>query len=339
MAGYLVTISNYVEGFGHDIVLGFIKALFNDDFIAFITVGLALWFIIYGCMVMLGKIEKPLNEFVIHVMLKAAIISVAFFIAGGGTFSSSSTEPVIFFDMIVNIPDDFSQLVMRAANHTSSSTDTITDVADTFIQSALNKSSEINASVLTGETFVDKQKSNLATAIDLAAISLGGLGGVVFIIAKLHCVLLGALAPIFILALLFKKTQKICMNWVSEIVGYILTIILATIALIISIAAADSYLAVIDINGNLKMQVALFVMVCTIGVIICRESRNLAKVLTGMLGGIHASAHDVQGGAQTQSSIMRSSSGTSNSGGGVGSAGGASGGIASRGAGSRNWRR
>lgn len=202
-----------------------------------VTVGLSIYFLIYGYAVMRNEVSDPINVFV----AKALKISFILACSVSGAFYQSNI--VGFFqgwqDGLVSI--------VQTSNPNLTSTATaknMYEVLDNFD----DQGTEL-ALVILGRGI---SKLPVGGWLDLIAGIVVFVGNTVFlliaggltILAKVASAIVLALGPLFIVSLAFPATQKFFDAWLSKIINYILLAVILAVVVSISVAICTGYMEV-----------------------------------------------------------------------------------------------
>lgn len=90
--------------------------------------------------------------------------------------------------------------------------------------------------------------SGIVVALGTVLVSM--LGGAVVIVAKFALAIVFALGPMFILALMFPITAKFFDSWFSQVLNYILTIIIMATIMTFAMKAYDAFIAKANFSGS-----------------------------------------------------------------------------------------
>lgn len=76
------------------------------------------------------------------------------------------------------------------------------------------------------------------------------LGGAVIIVAKFSLAVMFALGPLFIVSLMFPATARFFDSWFSQVMNYVLTIVIMAIIMTFAMKAYDAFIAGADFSGD-----------------------------------------------------------------------------------------
>ncbi|MDD3465169.1 MAG: type IV secretion system protein [Candidatus Cloacimonetes bacterium] len=200
--------------------------------------GVSLYLVLFGYMIIAGKIQQPYQEFIIKSLKIIFIAAFALNFGNYNSFVKGSFE---------GLESGLSAAISGAPS------ENIYQTLDNSFNKGLN---------LVGLAFEKANKAGLSNigsalswiitgiviALSTLAISLIGAG--VIIVAKFALAIMFALGPIFIMALLFPVTARFFDNWFSQVMNYVLTIVIMAAIMTFSTAAFDQSVAAADFSGD-----------------------------------------------------------------------------------------
>lgn len=200
--------------------------------------GITLFVMVYGFMVIGGKVQAPITDFAAKAVKMIIIAGIAL---NGGVYMS----------WVVASINGFEQLLVSAMSLSGAPT------AGNIYQSldeAIGRGAAV-ANVAFEQAadadFYDLSGGFIWTVIGII-IYLGMtafflLGGAYIVIVKFGLAIVLALGPVFLLSLLWAPTAGFFDRWVSQVVTYILSITIVTIVLTMGIAIFDQLLSSTDL--------------------------------------------------------------------------------------------
>ena len=121
--------------------------------------------------------------------------------------------------------------------------------------------------------------------IGAATIATTVVGGVLIIVASFALALLFSIGPLFVLLLIFPLTSRFFDAWISQVIGFVLTVVLIGIVMGFVIVVFDKFLLAITFEGadavNPFVAAGQVVILCAALVWMTFKSQQMA----GMLGG------------------------------------------------------
>jgi type IV secretion system protein VirB6 len=218
-----------------------------------VSAGLALWFVTWGLLIIQGRVEQPLRQFVGRVVRTAMIVSIAL---GTGFYQSEIAE------LIRRTPDELAGIVLGNGREVS-----VTDSGGIVIgdsqggQGAIIDRAAGQGFGLAGDAFekssvFSEQGIAFATfgvLLLLATVGMVAVGGAFIVCAKVILGLLAALGPIFIVALLFDSTKKFFERWVAMVATYSMLVVLVACVFTFLLGIYGNYLSSFHFDGEFSV--------------------------------------------------------------------------------------
>lgn len=184
----------------------------------FVTIGLTISFIWWGMAIMRGTVEEPLLDLISKVLRISVITSIAL---AGGLYQTEIAQ------ILVDLPDDLVHTLFD------------TNIASLPVQAdvVLNKTTTVADEITsTKGAWYDilPGKQEIVMAMAAASFAVGAalftvVVTAVLLLVKIAMVLLAAVGPIFILALLFEPTKDLFARWLSQVFNYLVMTILTAL--------------------------------------------------------------------------------------------------------------
>jgi type IV secretion system protein VirB6 len=244
-----------------------------------LSVGLTLWFITWGLLVMRGAVQEPVREFLGKVVRTALIVSFAL---GAGLYQRDVAE------LIRTTPDDLATLVAGADARTSLAVDPL---ATEGAQAALIDRAAGQGLSKAEDAF---EKGGLMTQQGIAFYTFGvllllatvimvGVGGALILVAKVMLALLAGLGPLFIAALLFDATRRFFDRWVAMIATYGLVVVLFASVFTFLLGIFANYMAGVALDGEMNVAYGIggALLLALVSIAILKELHHLAVGLGG----------------------------------------------------------
>ena len=86
--------------------------------------------------------------------------------------------------------------------------------------------------------------------VSAGTVLVAMLGGAVIIVAKFALAVMFALGPLFIVSLMFPATARFFDSWFSQVMNYLLTIVIMAIIMTFAMKAYDAFIAGADFSGD-----------------------------------------------------------------------------------------
>jgi type IV secretion system protein VirB6 len=252
-----------------------------------LSVGLTLWFIVWGLLVVRGAVDQPIRDFLGKVVRTSLILSVAL---GAGLYQHDIAE------LIRTVPDDLAATVAGGEASVGFNVDPLGTAGST--QAALIDRAAGQGLSKAEDAF---EKGGLMTQqgiafytfgvlILLATVIMVGVGGALILVAKVMLALLAGLGPLFIAALLFEATHRFFERWVAMIATYGLVVVLFAAVFTFMLAIFTNYMSGVALDGNMNVSYGIggALILTIVSIAILKELHHLA---VGLGGGY---AHKIQ---------------------------------------------
>jgi type IV secretion system protein VirB6 len=248
---------------------------------------LTIFVVLYGIALMFGHVREVQYDAFVR-LFKIAV--VCFIARNAGVYN---TEIALFF---WHMPESLINWLSPASVRTMLQTfipgpaTTGTDVSILLISTVMSFTvslmhSSLSASSLAGQTDLALFASGLG--IGVAGASLTAVVAGILLVAKMSLAVLLALGPFFLVAILFEKTKSYFEGWLSQVLNFVLVILLLTLTiqllfpiLIITVA---SYYAVAQLVGvlSLRESVELITLIIIFLAVIKQVPTTAAAVVRG----------------------------------------------------------
>lgn len=249
-----------------------------------VLTGVTLYITMTGYAISTGAVESPFWTFVKQC---AKIIIIAFFALTADGYITG----------VMGAIDGLESGLSLAMNSAGSDPMSIYQVLD----QSLGKGFE-----LVGLCFQNADKAGwnfgsvLGWAIAGVVVAAGTvlvamLGGAVIIVAKFSLAVMLALGPLFIVSLMFPATARFFDSWFSQVMNYVLTIVIMAIIMTFAMKAYDAFVGAADFSGsgdNNPMFAALQIGALT-GVL-CWIILQAGGMASGLAGGVSMAAMSVR---------------------------------------------
>jgi type IV secretion system protein VirB6 len=245
-----------------------------------VVAGLVLYFTVYGFLVFNQTIQQPLNSLLTEMFKIGIITSIAL---TGGIYQDKIA------DIIINIPEDFAKMAFNSSNDTFS-------VADQLITTGANKALEIISSASMLDVSDAIAKIFIGFIIGVSTVLIGAVGGGLLLLVKINCVILAAIGPLFIVALLFNQTRQLFSNWLSEIIGYGIFSLMLTVIFMFILKISEKYLSAIQDDENKLIATLVFLALVIVSAFLFFGCKSMAQRLSGVFSmGLAGVASDATG--------------------------------------------
>ncbi|WP_336278602.1 type IV secretion system protein [Bartonella sp. CB175] len=232
-----------------------------------LSTAIAVSFIIYGWLIMRGVIEMPLTEFVNRCLRVSIITSIAFS-AGWSQGGMSS--------FVSNLPTELSNALTGKTSQNEPFSNSLNKAAEEGFKrasEAFEESAFLGSDGLLYALF--------GILILVATSSLVAIGGAVILFSQSALSLLFALGPVFIIALLWQPTHRFFERWATQLLSYIILMILLSTVFKLMINIFAAYMEDLQFNGEQNVSYALggALTLSIISIVLLLKLSSLASTL------------------------------------------------------------
>ena len=274
----------------------------------FVAICLTIYVVLYGFALMQGHVRDIQHDAFIKLFKLAVVLTLC------RNFAIYNNEVAQFF---WNMPENLvnwltpSKVMTMLESFVPSGVTNSTDLSILLISTVMSFTvslmhSSLAASSLAGQT--DPTMFATGMGIGVAGASLTAVVAGILLVAKVSLSVLLALGPFFLVSILFEKTKAYFDGWLSQVLNFVLVILLLTLTihilfpiLIITVA---SYYAVAQVTGALSLResVELITLLGIFLAIIKQVPTTAAAVVRGYaVGGAQERQLSGSGGASAQS--------------------------------------
>ncbi len=131
--------------------------------------------------------------------------------------------------------------------------------------------------------------------VALGTVTVSMLGAGVVVVAKFLLAIVFAVGPMFILALMFPLTAKWFDSWFSQVMNYILTIVVIAVIMTFAMLAYDRFVAAADFSGDGQSNplIVAFQIFGLTGVLIW-IILQVGQIASGLAGGVSMAAMGIR---------------------------------------------
>lgn len=131
--------------------------------------------------------------------------------------------------------------------------------------------------------------------VAISTIYVSVLGGTVIIVAKFSLAVMFALGPLFIMSLMFPVTARFFDSWFSQVMNYILTIVIMAVVMAFAMRAYDAFINNTDFSGkNDNNPIFVALQICTLSGILGWIILQAGSMASGLAGGLSMAAMDIR---------------------------------------------
>lgn len=249
---------------------------------------LTIFVVLYGIALMLGHVREVQYDAFIRIFKIAVVYLVA---RNAAVYNAEIAQ--FFWHMPEHLiswlsPDSVRTMLEKfipAGSDTSKTNISILLISTVMSFTVSLMHASLSASSLTGQTDLTLFASGLG--IGVAGASLTAVVAGILLVAKMSLAVLVALGPFFMVTILFEKTKSYFEGWLSQVLNFVLVILLLTLTvqlifpiLIITVA---SYYAVAKLVGvlSLRESVELITLLGIFMAIIKQVPTTAAAVVRG----------------------------------------------------------
>jgi len=195
---------------------------------------------------------------------------------------------LLVYNMVTDLPADLAgQIIQGAASIIPSSAAADEATANTALSLFYDRSMEVSAKLLQGAGWNNFGLYFYACVIWLGSILFTGYAAMLIILAKIAVALLLAVAPVFILLLIFANTKNLFEGWLRTLLNYAIIPIFVYALLALLLTLAESPLKAMEENigpdGAVITYIAPFIFVSFVSVMLLAQIMNIAASITGGL--------------------------------------------------------
>jgi len=271
------TIINNVDS----VILAFVQGAFGS-LIPAVQVLWRLMFIVFVAVfgykvIISGRFNAP--DLIVNCVRIIVLLCIA---------TSWDTFCLLVYNMVTDLPADLAgQIIQGAASSIPSATATNEATANTALSLFYDRSMEVSEKLLQGAGWNNFSLYFYACVIWLGSIIFTGYAAMLIILAKIAVALLLAVAPIFILLLIFANTKSLFEGWLRTLLNYAIIpiFVYALLALLLTLAETPLKAMEDNINANSAVLtfIAPFMFVSFVSVMLLAQIMNIAASITGGL--------------------------------------------------------
>ena len=247
---------------------------------ATVLTGVTLYIVMTGYAISTGAIEAPFWTFLKQCV---KIMIIAFFALTVDGYINGIVEAI----------NGLENGVAQAMNTSGGATVNIYQTMDDalgkgfdLVQVAFQRASEAGWDLGSAISWVI-----VGLVIAIGTLLVCMLGGAMVIVAKFALSVMFALGPLFVVSLMFPATARFFDSWFSQVMNYVLTIVIMAIIMTFAVKAFTSFTQVDKLSGGgdyHPMFVAL--QIGTLSGILCWIIFQAAGMASGLAGGVSLAA-------------------------------------------------
>lgn len=193
---------------------------------------------------------------------------------------------IVIYNMTTDLPSDIAGVLMQGVNSAGSTLVASDQVsANAALSTFFDRAMEVNEQILEGAGWVDFGKYFFALLVWLAAMLFTGYAAMLIILAKLAVAILLAIAPLFILLLIFANTKSLFDGWLRTLLNYavIPIFVYAVLALMLTISEKPLQMLEADAasGSGIWGSIAVFFFSCAVSMMLLTQVMSKAASITG----------------------------------------------------------
>lgn len=236
--------------------------------------GVSLYIVIYGYLVITGRVQEPFYDFIIKCI--KIIIIASFSVAGNYGLLSSAIEGL-------------QQELVTAMGGSTTFYGALDNTADQGLD-LLRKINELNAAL----DFYQLPTSIgywLMFAIVAAAYLLILVGiAATIMISMIFLKILLTLGPLFVMCLMFPPVSRFFDNWFGAVMSNAFVAVIGSSFAVIAIKILSAAAGVLDLSSTSVNPWSTIIGLCVISIVLFIATRSIASVAAGLGGGVASEA-------------------------------------------------
>jgi len=261
-----------------------------SNFVDFATtiagLGVVIYFTLMGLLIMAGRVEAPMNDF----LLKAVKINLIAVFALSAPFYTTHVAGSIN-DLEAKMTSGFASMSSPAATCPSSN---IYQTLDCSFAKGMKISSDAIGEA-SKRSWYDLGEIVLwwcvGIVIALCICALVLAGGITILIAKFLLTLVLAIGPLFIMLMMFPVTKQFFDRWFAQAMTYVLTIVMTGAVVALALLIFENQTKTADItNVAVKSPIQVAAEIALITAILIAITKQTASLASSLAGGMASSA-------------------------------------------------
>lgn len=234
--------------------------------------GIGLYFTCMGYMIMTGAVQESFYEFLKQ--CTKVIIIAAF-----------ALNADIYANWVVEAFRGLESGLSAAMSTTGSQDDTTYKLLDDSLKRCFELAGTLMEKAGASGWSVGKALGLVIAAIIVACCSIiiTVLGGATIIAAKFSLAVMFAIGPLFIMCLMWPVTAKFFDSWFSQVVNYIITIVIMIIVMAFAIGVFEKFAVIKDVNVANPLLISFKILAVTL--ILMFIIRQVAGMAVGLASG------------------------------------------------------
>lgn len=195
---------------------------------------------------------------------------------------------IVVYNMTTDLPSDVAGVLMQGVNSAAGAPTASDQVsANSALSTFFDRTMEVNEKILEGAGWTDFGKYFFALLVWAAAMLFTGYAAMLIILSKLAVAILLAIAPLFILLLIFANTKSLFDGWLRTLLNYavIPIFVYAVLALMLTISEKPLQMLEADASSGSGVwgSIAVFFFSCAVSMMLLTQVMSKAASITGGL--------------------------------------------------------
>lgn len=194
---------------------------------------------------------------------------------------------LFIYNMVTDLPSDIAGQIMSAASNTLGSNAQANSEAsaNTALQTFFDRGMTISSKLLEGAGWNNMGQYFYAFAVWFGTIGLTGYSTMLIVLSKLAVSILLAVAPVFILLLIFINTKNLFEGWLRTLLNYAVIPIFVYALLALILAIMEAPLKFLEENSSsqdgLMTSIGPFLLTAVVSILLLSQILNMAASITG----------------------------------------------------------
>lgn len=273
----------------------------------FVKTCVTIYVIWYGLALMRGEIKEVMTDAHMRVFKVAVVSMLALNFANYNQivaqFAWTMPESLVQWLTPSNMITDITAMAVSAPPYSDNSV-RVVDLSILLISTVMSATVSIMQSSLAASSISGQTDPTLFAAgmgVGVAGASIAAVVAGILLVAKMSLSVLLALGPLFIVAILSEKTKAYFEGWLSQVLNFILVILLLTLTIYILfpilIITVSSYYLIAHVAGALTLRESVeLITVLGIFLAVIKQVPTTAAALVRGYAVTPAQERSVQGG-------------------------------------------
>lgn len=195
---------------------------------------------------------------------------------------------LIVYNLATDLPDDIAGVLISSVDGaTPSSGATDEASANSTLSLFHDRAMEVTSNTLKGAGWSEIGLYFYGFIIWFGSLAFTGYAAMLIILAKMAVAILLAVAPLFILLLIYSNSKSLFDGWLRTLLNYAIIPIFVYAVLALMLSLADIPLSHLETMGGVKegflTLLSSFLFICVVAVLLLSQIMNIAASVTGGL--------------------------------------------------------